>query len=61
MLRIRPGATTTLHRAWEMIKRDGIRPEHSHSGPLFIPAEFPRTGFAVNWVAENLGSRKLGE
>jgi hypothetical protein len=44
-----------------MIKRDGIRPEHSNSGPLFIPAEFPRTGFAVNWVAENLGSRKLGE
>src|SRR5215216_6575522 len=45
MLRIRPGATTTLRRAWEMIKRDGIRPEHSHSGPLFMPVEFPRIVF----------------
>jgi hypothetical protein len=32
--RIRPGATTTLRRAWGMIKRDGRRLEHSNSSPL---------------------------
>jgi hypothetical protein len=34
ILRALRGATTTLRRAWGMIRRDGRRPEHSHSSPL---------------------------
>src|SRR5215212_735166 len=37
ILRALPGATTTLRRAWGMIKRDGRRPGHSTSGPLSYP------------------------
>src|ERR687890_371344 len=34
ILRALRGATTTLQRAWGMIKRDGRRPEYSNSSPL---------------------------
>src|SRR5215204_5751476 len=61
MLRIRPGATTTLRRAWEMIKRDGRRPEHSHFGPLFMPVEFPRIVFVGSPASGENPSRHLGE